>query len=146
MRPGRSGVTPAPFATGLSLPVDLALTPGGELAYVAFAEGAVRVIRWSPDNATPTALAAASAHYGPTPLAVEFSAAGSADPDGHGLDLVWDFGDGGTASGSTVEHTYTYPGLFLARLTVTDSLGASATADLVIGSGNAPPVLTVRAP
>ena len=72
MRPGRSGVTPAPFATGLSLPVDLALTPGGELAYVAFAEGAVRVIRWSPDNATPTALAAASAHYGPTPLAVEF--------------------------------------------------------------------------
>ena len=39
MRPGRSGVTPAPFATGLSFPVDLALTPGGELAYVAFAGG-----------------------------------------------------------------------------------------------------------
>ena len=40
---------------------------------------------------------------------------------------AWDFGDGMTASGKTVSHTYTVAGLYTVTLTVTNSMGVSAT-------------------
>ncbi|MEZ5644685.1 MAG: PKD domain-containing protein [Burkholderiaceae bacterium] len=39
----------------------------------------------------------------------------------------WDFGDGKTARGATVTHTYTRAGTFRVTLTVTDSAGRSGT-------------------
>jgi glucose/arabinose dehydrogenase/chitodextrinase len=138
--------TATPFARSLPFPVDLALTPAGDLAYVALLEGSVRAIRWSPDNRTPVARAAASPTYGPPPLEVEFDATASSDADGHPLEYSWRFGDGSVASGPSPRHTYTEPGLFTARLTVTDALGASAHADTLVAPGNTPPALTVAAP
>lgn len=47
------------------------------------------------------------------------SVAGSGGIEGYG----WDFGDGGSGSGSNPTHTYTAPGVFAVRLTVTDDGG-----------------------
>jgi PKD repeat protein len=50
----------------------------------------------------------------------------------------WDFGDGATASGPQVEHTYTVPGRYYVLLTVTDERGNTGKASgacSVMGTG-----------
>lgn len=44
--------------------------------------------------------------------------------------FVWDFGDGGTATGSDVTHTYTEPGRYTVRLTAESDDGRSDTASM----------------
>lgn len=56
-----------------------------------------------------------------------FSALSSRDPDGSIFSFAWDFGDGTTGEGVTVEHTYQGSGRFVARLTVTDNRGGTGT-------------------
>lgn len=58
---------------------------------------------------------------------VPFDASGSSDPEGGGLTYTWEFGDGSTGSGPTVNHTFTAPGSYKVNVTVTDSTGASTT-------------------
>jgi large repetitive protein len=65
----------------------------------------------------------------------------STDPDGSITESSWDFGDGDTANGVSVSHTYTEEGSFIVRHTVTDSEGisTSCTATVnVVFSGTAP--------
>ena len=57
-----------------------------------------------------------------------FDASASVDPDGDPLELNWDFGDGGTASGPNAAHTFGAPGSFPVKLTVVDPTGLSAEA------------------
>jgi plastocyanin len=54
---------------------------------------------------------------------VSFSAMGSGDPDGSIVGYHWDLGDGTTASGPMVEHTYPAPGSYTVHLIVTDDVG-----------------------
>lgn len=58
--------------------------------------------------------------------AVSFTANAS-DPDGSVQSYEWNFGDGSTASDSSVSHTYDEPDSVSVRLTVTDDEGASDT-------------------
>lgn len=69
------------------------------------------------DNEMPVAKAAASG-TGP----VIFDSAGSGDPDGAPSEFKWDFGDGTTATGANVTHTYAKGGTYTARLDVVDNL------------------------
>jgi PKD repeat protein len=86
-----------------------------------------------PDNEPPVAVAAASAATGEAPLAVDFTAAGSADPDGEITSFIWDFGDGSTpGSGAATSHVYTAAGDFECILTVTDDQDATSTASVAI--------------
>jgi PKD repeat protein/lysophospholipase L1-like esterase len=55
-----------------------------------------------------------------------FDASGSTDADGSIADYFWDFGDGTSATGVRVEHTYTTAGSFAPVLEVTDEDGARA--------------------
>jgi len=55
--------------------------------------------------------------------AVAMSGAGSTDPDGDALTFGWDFGDGASATGATVSHTYAQNGVYSVRLVVTDTRG-----------------------
>ncbi|HEX7774368.1 MAG TPA: Ig-like domain-containing protein, partial [Pyrinomonadaceae bacterium] len=53
------------------------------------------------------------------------------DPDGHIVSYLWEFGDNTSAPGAAPSHTYSQPGTYVARLTVTDNSGATATASTV---------------
>ncbi|NTW41526.1 MAG: PKD domain-containing protein, partial [Cellulomonadaceae bacterium] len=58
----------------------------------------------------------------------QFDAGGSTDSDGAITDFMWDFGDGATATGAHVEHTYAYDGSFAPVLEVVDDDGDSSFA------------------
>jgi PKD repeat protein len=95
-------------------------------------------------NAQPTAVATATtATSGPAPLTVSFSSAGSIDPDGSISSYAWNFGDGGTSTAANPSWTYTTPGNYSARLTVTDNRGGSTISAPIAISVAANPALSV---
>jgi hypothetical protein len=68
---------------------------------------------------------------GSSSLTVLFDASESFDPDGDQLTFEWDFGDGSTGSGQTIQHDFKnatkVDKRFTTKLTVTDLVGASST-------------------
>ena len=80
------------------------------------------------DNAAPTALFTLTTSSGPAPLEINFDGSLSEDSDGSVVSYQWNFGDGSSASGSTVSHTFSSVGSYTVRLTVTDDEGAQASA------------------
>jgi glucose/arabinose dehydrogenase len=132
-------------AAGTSGPVDLEVSPAGELWYVDLG-GSVRRIR---HNAGPTAVATATPTSGPAPLAVSFDGSASTDPNGDTLTYAWDLDDDGAfddATGATASWTYQQPGTFTPELRVTDGLGASDTDAVTVTVGNSPPTATISSP
>ncbi len=83
-----------------------------------------------------SAHASATPASGGIPLTVLFSgsAAGGTPPYAY----VWYFGDGGSSSLQNPDHTYTAVGNYTARLTVTDSIGNSASFSLSVTATPAP--------
>jgi glucose/arabinose dehydrogenase len=136
----------ADFGAALDGPVEIEMGPDGTLYYLAINAGELRRIRYTAGNTPPTARATATPTSGLAPLTVQFSSAGSTDPDGDSLVYSWNLGDGVTAAGPTVTHTYTANGTFTARLTVTDSRGGTASASVQITVGNRAPTATITAP
>ncbi len=63
----------------------------------------------------------------------------STDTDGAIVEQLWSFGDGVTALGPFVSHTYSRKGVFTVALTVTDDEGARASAMLNLTVLNLPP-------
>ena len=90
----------------------------------------VRPTGSGPANQPPVASAAANPTSGIAPHAVSFDAGGSFDPEGSALGYAWDFGDGTSGTGTTVQHTYTKAGKYQAVVTVTDAAGANDSAML----------------
>lgn len=76
---------------------------------------------------------------------VSFSASGSSDPDGDSLLFYWDFGDGQSASGENVSHTYSRGGAYNVSLRVEDGRGGSASDSfaLAINEVNDAPVALI---
>lgn len=93
-------------------------------------------------NTPPVAVASGTPTSGVAPLTVNFSAAGSNDPDGSIASYSWNFGDG-TALGTTatVSHVYQAAGAYAVVLTVTDNRGAKSTAQVTITVSPDPNVL-----
>jgi hypothetical protein len=90
-----------PFVTGLIL---LAVALGVETAAA---------------NLAPTA--SAGGPYTSSPgNAIYLDASASSDPDGDALSYHWDFGDGVTASGPQVAHTFAGSGVYQVKLRVAD--------------------------
>jgi PKD repeat protein len=65
-------------------------------------------------------------------LGCSFDGSGSTDSDGSIVKYEWAFGDGKTATGETTSHTYTDPGTYTVKLTVTDDKGLKSTAELEV--------------
>ncbi len=83
-------------------------------------------------NQAPIALASATPTSGTDPLTVNFSSAGSYDPDGSAITYKWNFGDGSAVStAANPAHVYT-AGSYTATLTVTDASGLATAASLLI--------------
>jgi glucose/arabinose dehydrogenase/PKD repeat protein len=123
--------------------------PDGALYYLdlgysdiggTFGVSSVRRIQFTDSNLAPVAAAAASPTQGPTPLTVDFSSAGSSDPEGQALSYLWDFGDGTTSTLANPSHTYSVAGPYQVRLTVSDGVNQTLAAPLAISAGNRPTV------
>ena len=71
-------------------------------------------------------------------VACRFDGSSSADADGTLVRHAWSFGDGASAEGPVVSHTYNTPGLYAATLTVTDNDGATATQSRTAIAARAP--------
>ena len=69
---------------------------------------------------------------GDAPLLVTFDATASSDADGDALSYAWDFGDGNTANGVTVENTFTAIGTYSVTLVVDDGNGGTDQAVITI--------------
>ncbi len=82
-------------------------------------------------NRAPRVEGAAAPRSGKAPLAVSLSAAVN-DPDGDPTSVVWDFGDGGHAGGTSVTHTFTAAGSDTATVTATDPGGKSGSATVQV--------------
>jgi PKD repeat protein len=87
-------------------------------------------------NQAPVAKIIAGTTSGNIPLTVNFDGSASSDSDGSIAAYSWSFGDGSTASGAVVSHTYTTAGNFTATLTVTDNAGAIGSNSVIITSVN----------
>ncbi|MFH1170992.1 MAG: lamin tail domain-containing protein [bacterium] len=62
-----------------------------------------------------------------------FDASDTTDPEGGVVTILWNFGDGGTASGMTAEHTYTSAGTYHVVTTASDgALSAMNECDIVV--------------
>ncbi|MEO1655574.1 MAG: PKD domain-containing protein, partial [Bacteroidota bacterium] len=83
-------------------------------------------------NQDPVASFQASPTSGTAPLNVNFDASASSDPDGTIVTYAWDFGDGNSATGVNANNTYSAPGSYTAKLTVTDNEGATGESTQVI--------------
>ena len=92
-------------------------------------------------NIAPTASATAAPTTGVAPLTVTLSAAGSSDPDGSIVLYSWNLGNGSTSTAVSPVTTYGSAGTYTATVTVTDNLGATAAASVVI-TVNAPAATT----
>ncbi len=76
-------------------------------------------------NQSPTASFTATPTSGVAPLEVSFNASSSSDSDGSITSYAWDFKDGNTGTGQTINHTFSSAGSYNVLLTVTDDEGAS---------------------
>ncbi len=71
-------------------------------------------------NTNPIADISATPTSGEAPLLVSFDASGSTDADGDTLTYSWDFGDGNTGTGVTIDNTFATKGNYAVTLTVDD--------------------------
>ncbi len=102
-------------------------------------------------NLPPVAVASGLPLSGAVPLAVNFSSAGSSDPEGAALTYSWTFGDGGTSTAANPAHTYASAGVYSAHLSVSDGTNTTPATAITITATNAvvatnrPPVAVASA-
>ncbi|MEO0446352.1 MAG: ThuA domain-containing protein, partial [Verrucomicrobiota bacterium] len=146
------------FAPNLtfSRPMDMVFGADGAMYLIEWGAGfsgnlndtALVKIQYTQDSLTPIASGSADVTSGGSPLTVQFSSAGSFDPDGGTITYEWDFDGDGTVD-STAENpsfTYTIPGTYTAVLTVTDDQGLFSRQTFTISSGNFAPVVSFDSP
>jgi large repetitive protein len=91
-------------------------------------------------QSTPRADFTATPTFDYPPLEVTFNASASTSPNGPIVDYTWDFGDGTTAGGVSVNHTYTEKGVYEVTLTVEDEAGQTAERTKTVEALNRAPV------
>ena len=118
---------------------------------VAGGAGVRRMVYLGDMNAPPTAIATTEQNYSATaPAIINFSAVRSRDPNGTPLRYEWDFGDASsviTITTPIIQHSYQKEGVYLAKLTVYDTLNTpSKPYPLKVYIGNTPPKINMIQP
>ncbi len=130
------------FSTSFKVPDG---TPPGTYTVQAYGQRDSASTTFTVTNLAPQAQIDASPLSGKTPLAVHFSGSRSYDEDGSISSYRWDFGDGASSEGATADHTYNRPGVYTAKLTVTDDYKKTGSATVTISIENRAPVADARA-
>jgi PKD repeat protein/glucose/arabinose dehydrogenase len=150
------GQAPAPgFAFECDNPMDMQFGDDGAFYLLTYGDGFFNMnpdagmYRWDyvKGKRAPRPVLTTDRTDGTTPLTVEFSSEGTADPDpGDSIVIDWDFGDGTGSTDPNPTHTYTERGRYTAVLKVTDSSGQSAATSTVITVGNTSPSISIALP
>ncbi|MET8310834.1 ThuA domain-containing protein [Micromonospora sp. NPDC005173] len=141
-------------------PFEAEFGPDGSLYVIDFGEGSgsgrggsnegagIYRIDYVANSRPPVAKLAVDKDSGPAPLTVAFSSTGSSGPDGAAIQYAWDFDGNGSVDSTAANpsHTYSTPGRFTARLTVTATNGQTAVAVQEITAGNTRPTVTLSVP
>jgi cytochrome c len=136
--------------------IDMQFSPSGDLYVLEYGSAwfrgnenaQVKRIRFNGGNRAPVVLASADKMAGETPLQVQLSADGTEDFDGDRLKYNWtissDNGYSKTFAQANPSLILDQPGVYTARLVVTDPSGASDEQVLELVAGNAPPVVDIK--
>ncbi|WP_159451396.1 PQQ-dependent sugar dehydrogenase [Demequina sp. NBRC 110054] len=117
----------------------------GALYYNNIYLGQIRRIVYEGGNQAPViSSATADVTDGPGPLTVNFDAAAT-DVEGDDLTYTWYFGDGETATGASVQHTYTVEGPYDAYVSVSDN-GHTVVSDAMRIQVGVAPTVTITSP
>jgi PKD repeat protein len=124
-------------------------TPGTYTAKVTVSDGKSTdsetvTVTVAPNAAPVISSATATPSTGKAPLPVAFTAAAT-DGDGDTLSYSWDFGNGGSTQDAATKDaafTYTTPGTYTAKVTVSDGKATDVETVTVIVKANTPPVLS----
>ena len=142
--------------TSFLAPQSLAFGPDGSLYALEWGGGfgrdnpnsGIYRIDYINGSRSPVAVGSATPDNGQDPLNVTFSSLGSADPEGGALTYAWDFDGDGTTDSTVANptHAYTTPGVYQARLTVTDPAGKTGTTVVIVTVGNTKPTVKFNGP
>lgn len=137
----------AGFGVENGLPVTFGTAANGDVVYADIGGARLKRLVYAAGNRPPTAEAVIT-NDPASARSFTFDASRSVDLDGDTMTYAWDFGDGTGATGARVTHAYAGTGTqpLTARLTVTDSQGATGTTTLTVVPGNLVPTLTLTAP
>jgi cytochrome c len=137
-------------------PIDIKIGPDGAIYMIEWGTGfngsnpdaKLSRINYVGGNHAPVVVAHGTPDNGSAPLTVQFSSAGTYDPENDPISLAWSFfGDGTTNStAASPSFTYTTPSNYQAQLTVTDSHGNQTVANVPISAGNNRPVVSIQQP
>jgi cytochrome c len=151
-----TSVDPTPWMTTFKRPMDMEFGPDGSLYVIDWGGGfngnnldsGIFRIDYLKGARRPIAHAAATPDAGPTPLTVQFSSAGSVDPEGTSLTYAWDFDGNGTTDSTAADpsHTYTTAGNYNVRLTVTDQASMTGVDTVAVVAGNTRPTVEIQIP
>lgn len=129
--------------------VAMTTNPAKSGIYYVDYQGMIKRITYNQPVA-PTAVIDADKLYGATPVKIQFSGTNSFDENGSLLKYKWNFGDGSTSTLADPSHSFSSLSnksyTDTVTLTVTNSLGLSNTAILVISLNNTPPVVNITSP
>jgi glucose/arabinose dehydrogenase len=135
-----------PFHDNAANIIHMTLNPADECIYYVNLDGDIRKISFG-GNPPPVAIIKTDRNYGPGPLAIQFDASDSYDSNLPLVSYEWDFGDGAGSFEIQPSHTFhangNAPQSFTVTLTVTDSLGATATDSKIISLNNTPPSVRI---
>ena len=140
-----------PFPLTVDNPMDIEYGPDGALYVLEYGDGyfaenddaQLTKINFVRGNHTPIPKVAADKTSGRPPLTVQFSSAGTNDPNGDPISYAWDFESDGTVDSREANPTHVYDknGTYRANLRVTDRTGRSASAEVQVLVGNAEPTV-----
>lgn len=132
--------------------VHMRISPSGVMYIAQYGADSTiyRVNYIGNNNQPPSAVAKSNVDSGPTPLGVQFSSAGSSDPEGKPLTFAWDFQSDGTVDSTDANPSFNFAtaGAYKVKLTVSDgqAMNATATTTISVVAGNTRPVVTIASP
>lgn len=133
------------FDPSVGSAVDLKTANDGSVYFITYSPARLYRITYSTVNQIPTAKSSSNVVSGNPPLTVNFSSAGSSDPDGTTLTYNWDFGDGTSSTQANPSKTYNNKGRFIVELTVSDGVSPAQATPIIIQVGT-PPTVSVQTP
>ncbi|MCY7352259.1 MAG: PQQ-dependent sugar dehydrogenase, partial [Cytophagaceae bacterium] len=134
--------------TFVSKPIDMKFGPDGAMYVLAYGvnyfarnpDSQLLRIEYTEGNRRPVAKIAAPTLVGAAPFTAKLSAKQSFDYDrGDRVSYQWTSGHGQSSSAAEPVFRYTKPGVYRAKLTVTDAQGEKATTETVLKVGNETP-------